>query len=161
MSVRNGLHYKFVIDTMAQYYQGLDFLFMFLILQDHLILNMHQCYQTVCRHFHHLSLQVFYIDIILKFLLVNSSSLFFSLSDLNSKVVLVDNGFTKLMAAGLQPKLTNVWVGKICPLVEDFIIKQLLDVYFHLTSFFSLTLISFDTFHHPNSFFQTNLINFN
>jgi hypothetical protein len=24
--------------------------------------------------------------------------------------------------------VTNVWVGKICPLVEDYIIKQLLDV---------------------------------
>jgi RNA-binding protein 25 len=33
----------------------------------------------------------------------------------------------QLTALGLEPVITNVWVGKICPLVEDFIIKKLLN----------------------------------
>jgi RNA-binding protein 25 len=32
----------------------------------------------------------------------------------------------KLRAAGIEQKLTNVWVGKICTLVEDSVIKNLL-----------------------------------
>lgn len=38
----------------------------------------------------------------------------------------------KLRAAGLEQKVTNVWVGKICTLVEDSVIKNLLLVYSYL-----------------------------
>jgi len=37
-----------------------------------------------------------------------------------------DNTDEKLRLAGIEQKLTNVWVGKICTLVEDSVIKNLL-----------------------------------
>jgi len=40
--------------------------------------------------------------------------------------LVVGSGEEKLRAAGLEQKLTNVWVGKICTLVEDSVIKNLL-----------------------------------
>jgi len=39
----------------------------------------------------------------------------------------IDPVIQQLTTIGLEPKVTNVWVGKICPLVEDFIIKKLLN----------------------------------
>jgi RNA-binding protein 25 len=38
----------------------------------------------------------------------------------------MDQTAQQLISLGLEPVATNVWVGKICPLVEDFIVKQLL-----------------------------------
>jgi hypothetical protein len=39
----------------------------------------------------------------------------------------IDPTIQQLTTIGLEPVVTNVWVGKICPLVEDFIIKKLLN----------------------------------
>jgi RNA-binding protein 25 len=40
---------------------------------------------------------------------------------------IIDPITQQLTTIGLEPVITNVWVGKICPLVEDFMIKKLLN----------------------------------